>query len=113
MAATHDVSGHALLTRDPGAALDAHTEVAERVLGIVKDYTGTPNADVVKSAIALQVSHQVKLEEDNAFHLNVQVRGKRRVETRGAPTAHPLATELVSDLVGAGASGWNELRSLR
>lgn len=121
MAELHSITGHALLT-GPAAQLDSDTElpaqvlVAERVLGIERDYTGGRYEDDVKAALALQVSYQVHLEKDGLWRLSSTGRGSRsqtgRSNSEGLmPPTHPLAGKMLRDVPGVG--GWNTLKSLR
>lgn len=116
MAALHSIAGHALLSRAAAAlgaaALAAHTEIAERVLGVESDYDGTPYEDAVHAALATQVSYQV---EQN-FVASSSGRGARSEAARSnsaglAPPKHPLAKLTIDRIVGA--DGWADLTSRR
>lgn len=113
-----DPTGHPMLTGDANAlapaALAAHAELAELVLGIRDAPVGEADG---KTAVALQVSYQVELDV-TAYFATGEQRGRRSINYRSGrdgklPPAHSLARELVERAIGPVGWGVSERRGVR
>lgn len=108
---TYDVSGHALLS-DKAAnldsdELDAQTSVAEELLGLAGTTLSGSDKDSARRAIALQVSHQVRIPGE--FHFaESEGRGGQSVSYRG--TEEAIVDRRASAIAGKITSGSDELQ---
>jgi hypothetical protein len=97
----HDLNGHALLqgaaARLDAGALAAHTEVAERLLGVRARFTNPDDADAAENALALQVSLQAEGGVDAVIASSIG-RGSRSVGYRESTRLHPDAVTIIGEL---------------
>jgi hypothetical protein len=117
MPSTYDISASAMLSDaaadlDPDA-LDAHTLLAEHLLGLAGDaYTGD-DLDTVDIALALQVNHQVERGVDADVYESVD-HGGRTLQYAAGVTVSPQAAAIAAALLGPPpGTGWATLHSIR
>ncbi len=110
MPSTFDITAHALLSdeskRLDSEVIDAHTMIAERVLGLVGLNVLDEDVEEVEHALALQVNYQVALPPD-VWALAGKGRGARNESYRATlPPVSPQAKVIIDGLYGATGGRW-------
>lgn len=121
MTPTYDVSGHELLSDAAGRLspdeLDQHSALAEDLLDLDGTTFSGSSAEKARRAIALQVSHQVRIPGEFAFAesetdaVGQRVRYRGRAEAVLSPAAERIAANLTGEAPRAGVQGSGHTRT--